>query len=69
MDIAKLILRLLDLAVVGALTMERAQALQAVVGPMLAEGRDPTPDEWAALRAQGVDLDARLDAAAAKFED
>lgn len=63
MDIAKLLLGALDLAVVGALAMERYNALRSIVKPIVDEGRDPTPEEWALLRAMDIELDARLDAA------
>ena len=63
MDYAKILLQVLDLAVVGALTFDRAKALQAQLQPMIEEGRDPTTEEWDALRAEGIELDQRLDAA------
>ncbi len=68
MNYASLLLQVLDLAIVGALTYERAKALQATIKAMVDEKRDPTPEEWAALRAEGLDLDARLDAAAARHQ-
>lgn len=56
---AILVTRLLDLlisgAVVGAETMARTQVL-------VQEGRDPTPEEWAALDAELADARRRLHA-------
>jgi len=63
MDYAKLLLQLFDLFVAGTLAFERYRAHVEAVRTMKAEGRDPTPDEWDALRAEGVALDDRLDAA------
>ncbi|WP_374648707.1 hypothetical protein [Rhizorhabdus sp.] len=63
MNYANLLLQVLDLAIVGALTYERAKALQDLIKALVDEQRDPTPAEWATLRNEGIDLDARLDAA------
>lgn len=56
-----ILLKVLDLAAVGALTYERAVALKAQIDAMQAEGRDPTDAEWAAL-FDAIDADsAELD--------
>lgn len=67
MNIAKLLLQLLDLAVVGALAKERYDEIQEIVKPIVEEGRDPTPEEWAQLRSMDLDLDDRLDDANARL--
>jgi len=58
-----LILKLLDLLVVGTMSFERLAALRAQVAAMVAEGRDPTEAEWDALFAESDQLDMRLEAA------
>lgn len=69
MNYANLLLQILDLAAVSALTVERAIALRDQLKEMIAEGRDPTPEEWAALRDQGIQLNDRLDAAADRLSE
>lgn len=55
-----LILKLLDVLALGLRVapdaMTRYAALRKTVGEMVAEGRDPTPEEWAALNAETDDL-------------
>lgn len=65
MNIALLLLQALDLAYAGALAYERYQLIKAIVQPIVDEGREPTPEEWAQLRGLDQELDARLDAALA----
>lgn len=69
MKYAAILLQVLDLAAVSALTAERAIAVRDRVKAIIEEGRDPTTEEWDALRAEGLDLDARLDAAADRLTD
>lgn len=67
MNYASILLQVLNLAVVGSLTYERAKALEATMKTIIAENRDPTDAEWADLQASGIEAADRLDAAAAKL--
>lgn len=69
MEIAKILLQMLDMAIIGALAVERYHQVKAILDPIIAEGREPTPDEWVALRALDDTLDQRLDAAAARARE
>jgi hypothetical protein len=69
MRTAELILKILDLAVVGAMSFDRLQALRAKVATIVAEGREPTDDEWAALIGDIDEASARLDAADHRLND
>jgi len=69
MDHARIALALLDGVIAGAISYERAKLASDQIKTMIAEGRDPTAEEWDALRAEGIALDTRLDAAAARLND
>lgn len=58
-----LILKLIDLAEAGVLTVSRIKELRSRIGTMQAEGRDPTDAEWADLFADIDANTAALDAA------
>ena len=68
MDWANILLQVLNMAVVGSLTFDRANVLRANVQRIMAEQRDPTPAEWAELQAHGIEASARLDAAAGRLQ-
>lgn len=62
-SIADIVLKLIDLAEAGALTVGKITELRANIQAMQAEGRDPTPEEWDQLfDSIQVNTD-RLDAA------
>ena len=64
MGATDIVLKLLDLLVAGSVAWERMADIRDRVAAMRAEGRDPSPAEWAALFDQiGADS-ARLDHAA-----
>lgn len=52
----------LDGVVTGVITLEKARALNAEIKQMQAEGRDPTPEEFAAQYLHSTELDQQLDA-------
>lgn len=58
------VLKLVDLVATAAVMLPeiraRYDALSALVKTMVEEGRDPTPEEWAALNAETDDLMAQL---------
>jgi hypothetical protein len=61
---ALLIIRLIDLLALGMTVapeiMARYSALRDKVRQMVEEGRDPTPEEWAAMDAETSDLLGKL---------
>lgn len=63
MQTVEVVFKLLDLAVAGSLTYERATQAKAQIDAIVAEGRDPTSAEWDSLFAESDELDLRLDAA------
>lgn len=64
MDYVALALRILDGVIAGTMTLERAQQAKAQIEAIVADGRNPTVDEWSALFTESDELDLRLDAAA-----
>ncbi|MCA1973380.1 MAG: hypothetical protein LDL44_11125 [Caenispirillum sp.] len=54
----------LRLAEAAAAGIAAAQEGKRLVEQLVAEGRDPTPEEWAALDAASAALHARIQAAA-----
>lgn len=57
---ANLILQLINLGVAAAQAVPEAVAAAAKVRQMVEEGRDPTPEEVAALAAVTADLHERV---------
>lgn len=60
---AETALRFFDLAITGLVALERLRARRDELAAIVAEGRDPTPEEWAALFSSIDSNEARLDAA------
>lgn len=58
---AKLAMQIFDLAAAG---VPRAMAAAATIRRLVAEGRDPTPAEWAELQQESATMHARVQAAA-----
>lgn len=58
------VLKIVDLVATAAVMLPEIRArydtLSSMVKTMVEEGRDPTPEEWAALNAETDDLMAQL---------
>lgn len=63
MGTTMIVMRILDMLVVGTSAVERVQTMRARISAIQAEGRDPTDAEWEELFAEQEALGARLDAA------
>ncbi|WP_157218655.1 hypothetical protein [Flavisphingomonas formosensis] len=63
----QLILHLLNVAIAAGAAIDQFTRIRAQVEAMVAEGRDPTPEEWEGLLADLPDWSARLEAANAKL--
>ncbi len=60
---AETVLRFFDLAITGLVALERLRARRDELAAIVAEGREPTPEEWVALFASIESNEARIDAA------
>lgn len=60
---AQTALRFFDLAITGLVALERLRARRDELAAIVAEKREPTPEEWASLFSSIESSSERLDAA------